>query len=1451
MKKSFYFFTLLCASFFVSAQSNLLAGDIAFIGSNTSIGGQFADQVSFILLKDITASTKIIFTDKGWSDSEQKLIDMPGDGEYEWVADGNMDAGTVVTLDLSIDTGNLGSFNAFAIQGDQLFAIQGTTDNPSFIAGLHFNIKKNLNNDPITIITDDLNWDGEPSIDNQGNPIRNDESALPDNLVTGDTAIRLFYNDSNLEIESNNFQFSCEKAGEDVKGCKEELRKILHNSDNWDTNNSVGFSNLNESACPITLTNELTVTGLTGNNKIYDGTTYAIATGTAVLSGVNPEDDVFLGGSPVFTFASSSVGTGVVIITSGYTLSGQDAENYKLTQPTLSGDITAKELTITGITGSDKVYDGTTAATATGMATLNGVEAGDDVILGGSPVFTFASDNVGTGITINTSGYTISGTDSGNYTLTQPTLSGDITAKELTITGITGSDKVYDDTTAATATGTFTLNGVAAGDDVFLGGSPVFTFASANVGTGITINTTGLTISGTDSANYTLTQPTLSGDITAKELTITGITGDNKVIDCLPNATVTGTASILGVISDDDILLGGNPAFMFVSVQVGADITINTIGYTISGTDSGNYTLTQPMLSADILVPSAMCQDIEVALNDSGQITILPIDIDNESYIDCGWSLKSVSPNTFFCNDIGTNIVTLTIGDENGNISTCQSTVTVFDNVAPTVTVNQDIIAELDDNGTVIIKNLRDVVPVVSTSDNCEVKSIFIKGGKKNRTFTCNDIATNPNIRIIRVKDVNGNKTDIPVNIIVQDNIDPIPLANDIVVQLDDNGVVSVNPNDLDNGSSDNCEIASFNLTKSNFTCNDIGNNVVTFSVTDVNGNKANTLVNIKVKDNTGPTVTVNQDIIAELDKNGTVIIKNLRDVVPVVSASDNCEVKSIFIKGGKKNRTFTCNDIATNPNIRIIRVKDVNGNKTDIPVNIIVQDNIDPIPLANDIVVQLDDNGVVSVNPNDLDNGSSDNCEIASFNLTKSNFTCNDIGNNVVTFSVTDVNGNKANTLVNIKVKDNTGPTVTVNQDIIAELDKNGTVIIKNLRDVVPVVSASDNCEVKSIFIKGGKKNRTFTCNDIATNPNIRIIRVKDVNGNKTDIPVNIIVQDNIDPIPLANDIVVQLDDNGIVSVNPNDLDNGSSDNCEIGSFNLSKSDFTCNDIGNNGVTFSVTDVNGNTANTLVNIEVIGIELDYEYQDVTCFGLDDGMITLNYITPGAIVTVNNEIYDPNKLYPAGTYNIKAFYDSDNTTNCVVEESIEILEPENVTFDVTTTAVTCSGEIDGTITVSNLSAGAVYTIKKNGIGEDLSNQIYFEPGFYVVRAFLPVAANNDDLFDDIFYDNTCEATAFAVVFEDNNCSDRTNSLNAIDVSVYPNPVKDILNIRFDNDVIDSDITIEVHNLVGNKMYSNTFSSKAMVQPEIKINFSKFPSHVYYVNIITQQGSVIKKIILDR
>ncbi|MDD7884414.1 YDG domain-containing protein [Flavivirga sp. 57AJ16] len=365
-----------------------------------------------------------------------------------------------------------------------------------------------------------------------------------------------------------------------------------------------GTPNLQASPTKIDVTTAapiaLTITGLTGSDKEYDDTTAGSASGTASLSGILGGDTVTLSGSPVFTFASANVGTGITITTAGYTLSGADAGKYTLTQPILSADITAKALTVTGLTGSDKVYDDTTTASASGAASLSGVEIGDDVSLGGTAVYTFTSANVGTGITMNSSGFTISGTDSGNYSLTQPILSADITAKALTVTGLTGSDKVYDDTTTASASGTASLSGVEIGDDVSLGGTAVYTFTSANVGIGITMNSSGFTISGTDSGNYSLTQPILSADITAKALTVTGLTGSDKVYDDTTIASASGTASLSGVEIGDDVSLGGTAVYTFTSANVGTGITMNSSGFTISGTDSGNYSLTQPILSADI-----------------------------------------------------------------------------------------------------------------------------------------------------------------------------------------------------------------------------------------------------------------------------------------------------------------------------------------------------------------------------------------------------------------------------------------------------------------------------------------------------------------------------------------------------------------------------------------------------------------------------------------------------------------------------------------------------------------------------------------------------------------------------------------------------------------------------------------------------------------------------------
>ena len=89
------------------------------------------------------------------------------------------------------------------------------------------------------------------------------------------------------------------------------------------------------------------------------------------------------------------------------------------------------DLTVTGMTAQNKEYDGTTNAVITG-GQLNGVIADDDVDATFPTSGVFASQNVGTGISVTFDALELKGTDKANYTLTQPAaLKADITAKTI------------------------------------------------------------------------------------------------------------------------------------------------------------------------------------------------------------------------------------------------------------------------------------------------------------------------------------------------------------------------------------------------------------------------------------------------------------------------------------------------------------------------------------------------------------------------------------------------------------------------------------------------------------------------------------------------------------------------------------------------------------------------------------------------------------------------------------------------------------------------------------------------------------------------------------------------------------------------------------------------------------------------------------------------------------
>lgn len=330
----------------------------------------------------------------------------------------------------------------------------------------------------------------------------------------------------------------------------------------------------------------LTVTGVTASDKEYDGTLAAVVDASgAALQGALGSDDVSLQtGNVTGSFDDKNVGTAKTVVVSGLVLSGADAANYTLAQPAATADITAKPLTVSGVTAENKTYDGTTSATIhTGAASLQGVIAPDVVTLETSAAAgAFADKAVATGKTVTVSGLTLAGGDAANYSLTQPVATADITA--LALTGsVTANSKVYDGSTDATIA-TQLLSGAIGGDDVsYVGGTAAFD--SRNVGTGKTVTVTGLSLSGADAANYTVNDTAIAtADITPKALTITASASD-KVYD----GTVSATASLADDRIAGDDLTAGYTSAAFEDADAGVGKTVNVTGITVSGPDAGNY----------------------------------------------------------------------------------------------------------------------------------------------------------------------------------------------------------------------------------------------------------------------------------------------------------------------------------------------------------------------------------------------------------------------------------------------------------------------------------------------------------------------------------------------------------------------------------------------------------------------------------------------------------------------------------------------------------------------------------------------------------------------------------------------------------------------------------------------------------------------------------------------
>ncbi|KXN98449.1 hypothetical protein LS48_10130, partial [Aequorivita aquimaris] len=102
----------------------------------------------------------------------------------------------------------------------------------------------------------------------------------------------------------------------------------------------------------------------------------------------------------------------------------------------------------------------------------------------------------------------------------------------------------------------------------------------------------------------------------------------------------------------------------------------------------------------------------------------------------------------------------------------------------------------------------------------------------------------------LSVTDSDGNTSTCDFTVTVIDNELPVAVCQDITVDLDPvTGMATITAADVDNGSTDNCGIASMSLDVSSFDCSMTGANTVVMTVTDNSGNISTCTSTVTVQD--------------------------------------------------------------------------------------------------------------------------------------------------------------------------------------------------------------------------------------------------------------------------------------------------------------------------------------------------------------------------------------------------------------------------------------------------------------------------------------------------------------------------------------------------------------------------------------------------------------------------
>ena len=470
----------------------------------------------------------------------------------------------------------------------------------------------------------------------------------------------------------------------------------------------------------------------------------------------------------------------------------------------------------------------------------------------------------------------------------------------------------------------------------------------------------------------------------------------------------------------------------------------------------------------------------------------------------------------------------------------------------------------------------------VTATDSCTVTTL---NDNPDLLFTIGE-----NILTWTATDSASNSTVVTQKIIVIDNEDPvINLPPNIVT-----GTCSVSIGVA--SATDNCgDLVPANNAPASFP---LGVTAVIWQVTDGSGNTVSATQLVTVSDTTAPVNIAPSDITTSTSSNSC---DATNIVLGTPTTSDNCTVAGIVndapssFPTGTTTVTWTVSDTAGNISLSFQRIT--------------VSDNTPPI-ITPPLDVVTNDCSYVLANPT-----ITDNCTVTFSNDAPASFPS---GTTTVTWTASDSAGNTVSVTQLVTFTDNTEPTITLGEPNITINADNGScfAIGPNLGTLI----TNDDCGI------AGSTNNAPSQFQIGVT--IVTYTVSDSVGNISTATQVVNVLDVEAPTIRARDIVVSIDNQSQLNISWDLIDNGSSDNCEIKSFEFQSnepdlvlptkqdipgyydrnyptnklntpvgnrtSSFTgknlianCNNLGTKEIIFLVTDPSGNTASTTVNITI------------------------------------------------------------------------------------------------------------------------------------------------------------------------------------------------------------------------------------------------------------------------